>query len=124
MLVEKDREREDEDIGVFPKRQVQVGSTLRASTLESGGGGGHSSKEKERYKKRDEGGCVSPLAFVQSLPTLKDTRVQNQSAFYFPRESPCTKEGKESSKTTTFMLSVFLPLSFLRSSNDLLLQCL
>ena len=53
--------------GVFPERQVQVGSTLRASTLESGREGGHSSKEKERYKKRDEGGCVSPLAFCPEL---------------------------------------------------------
>lgn len=47
MLVEKDREREDEDIGVFPKRQVQVGSTLRASTLESGGGGGTAAKRRK-----------------------------------------------------------------------------
>lgn len=112
MLVEKDREREDEDIGVFPKRQVQVGSTLRASTLESGGGGGHSSKEKERYKKRDEGGCVSPLAFVQSLVTLKDTRVQNQSAFIFPVKAHVQRKEKKVLKQPLLCCLYFSPYPF------------
>lgn len=125
MLEGKDREREDEDIGMLlAGGRYRYGVHRAALCLGIMQRVGHSSKEKERYKKHNEGGCVSPLAFCPELSHTQIHKSKNPSAFYFPHESPSTKEKKVSSKTTTLMSSVFLPLSFLRCNNDQLLQCL
>lgn len=111
MLVEKDGEREGQNIGVLSVRQVQVGFT----GLEPCRGTGNHSKRKDRYRAHNEGGWVwvTTLTFCPELACTKRNIRETLSAFYFPHESPCTKKWKESCKTTTFMLCILsLPYPF------------
>lgn len=96
MLEGKGMEREDEDIGMLLAggryRWGVHGAALCLGIMQREG---HSGKEKERYKKHNEGGCVSPLAFCPELSHTQIHKSKNPSPFIFPMKAQVQRKRKK-----------------------------